>query len=93
MPFLKSLIDFDIILEIGYAEEQKQPLTLKRLFLMNISSPTTVRRKLAALVEKGVVRRSRQAEDQRSALLTIASPTLKVFAKYGATLALISGGI
>ena len=29
LPFLKSVVDFDIVIEIGYAEEQGQPLTLK----------------------------------------------------------------
>ncbi len=36
LPFLKSVVDFDIVIEIGYAEEQGQPLTLKQLFLLNV---------------------------------------------------------
>ena len=43
LPFLKSVIDFDIVIEIGYAEEMEQPLTLKQLFLLDISSRSTVR--------------------------------------------------
>src|SRR2546430_412993 len=43
LPFLKTVIDFDIVIEIGFAEEEEQPLTLKQLFLLNISSRTTVR--------------------------------------------------
>jgi hypothetical protein len=31
LPFLKSIVDFDVVIEIGYAEEQGQPLTLKQL--------------------------------------------------------------
>jgi hypothetical protein len=46
LPFIRSLIDFDIIIEIGYAQEQKKPLTPKPLFLLNIGSVTTVRRRL-----------------------------------------------
>src|SRR5687768_10673838 len=91
LPFLKSIIDFDIIIEIGYAEEQGQPLTLKQLFLMNISSRTSVRRRLARLIEQGIVTRRKHAKDQRSALLTISSPSLKLLTKYGGALALISG--
>jgi len=30
LPFLKSVVDFHIVIEIGYAEVQGQPLTLKR---------------------------------------------------------------
>jgi hypothetical protein len=44
LPFIKSIVDFDIIIEIGCAEEEGEPLTLKRLLLLNISSRTTVRR-------------------------------------------------
>ena len=52
LPFLKSVIDFDIVIEIGYAEEEGHPLTLKQLFLLKVSSRTTVRRKLAKLSSK-----------------------------------------
>jgi len=37
LSFLKSIVDFDIVIDIGYAEEQEQPLTLKRLLLLNIA--------------------------------------------------------
>ena len=68
LPFLKSLIDFDIVIEIGYLEEQGQALTLKQLFLLNISSRTTVRRKLARLVEQGIVIRLKHANDHRASV-------------------------
>jgi|SRR5688500_10287476 hypothetical protein len=82
LPFLKSLIDYDIVIEIGYAEEQGVPLTLKQLFLLNISSRTTVRRRLARLIEEGVVTRRKQATDQRAAVLTISSSSVKLLGKY-----------
>lgn len=58
LPFLNSLIDFDIIIEIGFAAEQKQPLTPKQLFLLHLGSLTTVRRRLTKLVDQGIVTRS-----------------------------------
>ena len=70
LPFLKSVLDFDILIEIGYAEEQGQPLTLKQLFLVNVSSRTTVRRKLSKLIEQGMVVRRKHAVDRRASLLT-----------------------
>ena len=82
LPFLKSLVDFDVVIEIGYAEEQGQPLTLKQLFLLNISSRTTVRRKLARLVEQGIVTRRKHANDHRAAVLTISSSNIKLLGKY-----------
>jgi DNA-binding MarR family transcriptional regulator len=90
LPFLKSVVDFDIVIEIGYAEEQEQPLTLKQLFLLNIRSRTTVRRKLARLIEQGIVLRRKHANDQRASVLTISASTVKLLGKYGGTLTSIS---
>src|ERR1700692_144867 len=90
LPFLKSVFDFDIVIEIGYAEEQGQPLTLKQLFLLNMSSRTTVRRKLAMLIEQEIVVRRKHTNDHRSSLLLISRSTVKLLSKYGATLTAIS---
>src|ERR1035438_7448009 len=90
LPFLKSVFDFDIVIEIGYAEEQGQPLTLKQLFLLNIGSRTTVRRKLATLIEQGIVIRRKQANDHRASLLMISPASVKLLSKYGGTLTTIA---
>ncbi|OGA06423.1 MAG: hypothetical protein A2W68_15825 [Betaproteobacteria bacterium RIFCSPLOWO2_02_64_14] len=90
LPFLKTVVDFDIVIEIGYAEEQEQQLTLKQLFLLNLSSRTTVRRKLARLIEREIVIRRKHASDQRASLLTISPSIVKVLGKYGGTLTSIS---
>jgi DNA-binding MarR family transcriptional regulator len=90
LPFLKSVVDFDIVIEIGYAEEQGQPLTLKQLFLLNISSRTTVRRKLARLIEHGIIIRRKHANDNRASLLTISASSVKLLGKYCGTLTSIS---
>ena len=90
LPFLKSVFDFDIVIEIGYAEEQGQPLTLKRLFLLNICSRTTVRRKLAMLIEQGIVIRRKHATDHRASLLMISPSGVKLLCKYGGTLTSVS---
>ena len=82
LPFLKSLVDLDIVIEIGYAEEQDQPLTLKQLFLLNISSRTTVRRKLTRLIEQGIITRRKHANDHRATVLTISSSSVKLLGKY-----------
>lgn len=93
LSFLRSVIDFDIVIEIGYAEEEEQPLTLKQLFLLNISSRTTVRRRLARLIEQGIVMRRKDANDQRSILLTISPSSLKLLGKYGGALTTIMSSI
>ena len=90
LPFLKSVLDFDIVIEIGYAEEQGQPLTLKQLFLLNTSSRTTVRRKLASLIEQGIVMRRKYENDHRASLLTISASSVKLLGKYCGTITSIS---
>ena len=94
LPFLKSMVDFDLIIEIGYAEENDKPLTLKQVLLLNLSSRTTVRRRLARLIHEGVIRRRKNTNDARSSHLTVAPSSLKTLGKYGvllaATCALIS---
>ena len=86
LPFLKSVVDFDIVIEIGYAEEQGQPLTLKQLFLLNIRSRTTVRRKLRRLIEQGIVMRRKHANDHRASLLTISASSVRLLASIAAQL-------
>ena len=90
LPFLKSIVDFDIVIEIGYHEELGQPMTLKRLFLLNICSRSTVRRKLVSLIEQGIVMREKHDQDQRASLLAIAPSVIKILRKYGGTLTAIS---
>ena len=89
MPFLKSVIDFDILIEIGYAEELERPLTLKQVLLLNLSSRTTVRRRVLRLIEQGIVRRREDANDRRSSLLTISASHQKLMAKYGGVITAI----
>ena len=86
LPFITSLLDFDLIIEIGYAQEEDKPLTPKQLFLLEIGSVTTVRRRLARLAEKGVVRRRINPADRRSEILTVTAPNLKLLGKYGRVL-------
>ena len=90
LRFLKTVVDFDIVVEIGYAQEQGQPLALKQLFLLNFSSRTTVRRKLVRLIEQGIVIRRKHANDHRASVLIISPSSIKLLTKYGSTLTSIS---
>jgi DNA-binding MarR family transcriptional regulator len=93
LPFLNSLLDFDIVIEIGYAEEEKRPLTPKQLFLLELGSLTTVRRRLSRLVEQGVITRRTNLKDRRSTSLAISAPSLKLLGKYCKMLNTISAVI
>lgn len=90
LPYLKAVVDFDIIVEIGYADELNRPLTPKQLFLLNLGSITTVRRKLAKLEAQGMVTRRANVDDRRSAFLSITSSSLKMLGRYGRLLTRIS---
>jgi DNA-binding MarR family transcriptional regulator len=86
LPFIKSLIDFDIIIEIGHAQEQKAVFTPKQLFLAKVGSVSTVRRRLAKLTNQGIVTRRINTDDHRSDFLTISASSLKLMDKYGSVL-------
>lgn len=90
LAFLKSFVDFDIVIEIGYAEEQKQPLTPKRLFLLKLGSLTTVRRRLAQLMARGIVAQRPAEYNRHAAMLTITPPARKLLRNYGKVLTAIS---
>ena len=86
LPFIRSLIDLDIIIEIGFAQENKKPLSPKPLFLLNLAPATTVRRRLARLTEQGIVHRRTNPSDRRSDVLTISRSSLNLMTKYGSML-------
>lgn len=88
---MNSVFDFDIVLEIGFEEECGRPLTLKGLYLLDICSRGTVRRKLAALIEQGIVVRRKHPTDKRASLLVVSPSTLKLLGKYSGILSAVSG--
>jgi hypothetical protein len=87
LPFVNSFVDFDIIIEIGFAEEEGSPLTLKQLFLLDISSRTTIRRRLAKLSDAGLVVRRKKKDDQRTTVLAVANSSRKQLTSYAGQVA------
>jgi len=86
LPFLKSLEDFDLVVEIGYHQERGETLTLKQLYLLGIGSIATVQRRLSVLKEMGVVLLKRSKEDARSFELTLSPKICKTYRQHGALL-------
>jgi DNA-binding MarR family transcriptional regulator len=82
LPFVRSMVEFDLIIEIGYHEERGRPLTLKHLLTLGVCTRTTLRRKLASLVEQGVVVRTRPENDGRAVLLGISKSALQRLERY-----------
>lgn len=82
LPHLRTHEDFDIVIEVGFHQESGTPLTLKGLVLLNISSPATVQRRICALVQNGVITRTRCTSDRRSVELGVSSQTRELIERY-----------
>lgn len=77
-PGVKTYKEFDILIEIGYHQEQGSPLTMKQLMLLEVASPATVRRYLGHLVRDGMVKKITADNDHRAVVLMLAGATIKM---------------
>ena len=82
LPFIVSLEDRDITVQIGYHEINGAPLTVTRLQLLDIGSHPTVGRRLAALVAKGIVVKRANCVDGRSFTLHLSENTKRCYKRY-----------
>jgi hypothetical protein len=82
LPFLKTLVDFDIAAEIGLHELTGPPLTVKQLLLLDLAPSVTVLRRLDRLCNLGVVSRTRSLSDGRVNELRLAPAVHRLFAIY-----------
>jgi DNA-binding MarR family transcriptional regulator len=82
MPHLRTHEDFDIVVEIGFHQENGTPLPLKGLALLNISSPATIQRRVYTLVQNGIITRVRCSTDRRSVELGVSVQTRKLIERY-----------
>jgi DNA-binding MarR family transcriptional regulator len=87
LPSLRSIEDFDVVLEIGYHQELGDPLTLKRLFLQNVGSVATVQRRLGRLKRLGIVLQKRSEHDRRNLELMVSPAVRRLYRRMGRLLA------
>jgi len=88
LPFIDTLEDRNIATHIGYHDTlSEDPLTLKLLYLLGIGSIATVQRRLARLVNMGVVVKRRHNEDRRALTLHLSVTIKRDYQRYGAALA------
>src|SRR4029450_6273495 len=85
LPFLKTVVDFDIACEVGYHQLADTPLTVKHLLLMNLAPPVTVFRRLARLCKLGVITRVRSRRDLRVQELRLSPGVLSLYSNYRST--------
>jgi DNA-binding MarR family transcriptional regulator len=82
LPFLRTLTDVDLVLEIGYRQALQAPLKLKEIHLLGLGSPATTQRRLRRLRRLGVVERLRSPSDRRAAQVALTAETVERFARY-----------
>jgi len=82
LPHLRTHEDFDIVIEVGFHQENGTPLTLKGLMLLNITSPATVQRRICTLVQNGIITRTRCPSDRRSIELGVSPQTRELIERY-----------
>jgi len=82
LPFVRSLAEFDLIIEIGYHAERGSPLTQKHLLALGICTRTTLRRKLNVLIEQGVLERARHDDDGRAVVFQVSRSALQRLDRY-----------
>lgn len=81
-PGVKTYKEFDILIEIGYHQEQGCPLTVKQLMLLEVASQATVRRYLEHLVGDGMVKKIVAVNDHRSVVLKLTNATIKMLSNH-----------
>ena len=82
LAFLRTIEDHDLVLEVGYHQSRRKPLTMKQLFLLDIASVATVQRRVRRLRHLGVLRQTRCEHDRRAIEVRLTPKVIKVFAKY-----------
>lgn len=81
LPFLKTIVDLDLVIEISHAQESGDPITLKQLFIAQIGPAATVQRRLARLKKQGVVQQVRSDRDRRVVQLIVRPDVVRSFKK------------
>jgi DNA-binding MarR family transcriptional regulator len=84
LHFFSTAEDYHLIGEIGYHQVKGKPLTLKQLFLLDVSSIATVQRRLRRLKELGLVQHRRSTGDRRAVELRLSPKCDLVLTKYDA---------
>lgn len=82
LPFIRSLCDYDILIAIGAADEAQAPLGFKQLVLLDLAPPTTLQRRLNALVGSRTIRRSTMRDDARRVSYSLTRKTQAAFQRY-----------
>jgi DNA-binding MarR family transcriptional regulator len=84
LPMLQTLVDFDLVVEIGYHQAHGKPLTLKQLFLLGVAPQATAQRRLRRLISLGLATKTFRPDDGRMVELGLTGKMEKALMKYAA---------
>ncbi|QDX80227.1 hypothetical protein B9N43_02485 [Denitratisoma sp. DHT3] len=89
LPFMTSLEDREILLTIGYAQEQGHPVCFKNLTLsmdnlkrFGLGSAATIRRRVMRLIARGALEKYPADHDGRIVYLVLSEKSQRLFARY-----------
>lgn len=81
MSYLESLEDYDMVCEIGSAQEAGTLILAKHLVEGSLGAPATLRRRLDRLVKLGIVTKTRGKDDERTAPLQLSRDAIKAYGR------------
>lgn len=79
MPFIQSLVDLDLMREIGHHQARGRALNLDALLQLRIASSATVQRRLSRLKRLGLVQQAFAKHDGRILYLTLTSKSNRLY--------------
>jgi len=83
---LRTLMDLEIVCEIGFHQESGVPLNAKCLYTLDIGPAATLRRRIARLGKLGLVLLKPSAHDKRVKNLLLSGALLRALREYARTL-------
>ncbi len=82
LPFVASLEDFDILVAIGAAEEDRSPLGFKQLRLLNLAAPSTLQRRLKRLGANRIIKTVTLSGDGRRVVYSLTARTRAAYQEF-----------
>ena len=82
LPFVHSLEEHQILIEIGAADQARCPLGFKQLGLLKLAPPSTLQRRLKKLLAKRIIKKVTQRTDGRRVAYSLTARTLAAYKRF-----------
>jgi DNA-binding MarR family transcriptional regulator len=83
LPFMKTLEDWQLLVEIGYRQSSGEPLTVNATLRLDLGSIATVQRQIRRLRQAGVVALERGDGDRRTMVISLTPRAVKALTAFG----------